>query len=345
MISRLCYNIWACLLCGVAALAVLSCGPEEGDSRMNNSSTPGDPVSVVFATYAQDDEQLRHACYLAESIRRFAGNLSDAPIWVYLPAELLSRKGDLLEKLISLDVDLRTSETPPEARWFYYSGKVYAAAEAEEAAAGKTPVLVWLDEDTVILQEPRSFVLPDSLSFAYRPVMHNRSGSLYDIPPDPFWKRIYDKLSLTDDQLFAMVTPADEQKIRAYFNAGLLVVRPEKEILRGWRRDFAVLYNDPDLVAMCRKEVDKRIFLHQTALVGAVLDAISRNEMTELSDRYNYPIFFHTQYKATREFETIEDVVTLRYDVYFRNPDPQWDRKLKGPPEVISWLTERLGKE
>jgi hypothetical protein len=140
-----------------------------------------------------------------------------------------------------------------------------------------------------------------------------------------------------------MVTPADEQTIRAYFNAGLLVVRPENRILRRWGECFATLYGDSVLAEMCDKDIEKRIFIHQTALVGAVLNHLEKDNMLELPQSYNYPLFFHQQYESTGKFDSLEDVITLRYDVYFRNPDPDWNSKLTGPAHLIKWLGNRLG--
>jgi hypothetical protein len=298
---------------------------------------------VIFAAYAETPEQLRHICFLAESIREFAGRFSDAPIWAYAPMTLTDAETLLSKKLVDLDVDIRTSETPEKAQQYYFADKVFAAGDAEKKADGKTDILVWMDEDTIILREPEDFALENEISLGYRPVMHNRSGSLYSEPPDPFWSRIYEVLSVDESTLFPMVTPADRQTIRAYFNAGLLVVRPGCRILRRWGECFTDLYNDPALVDMCDQDITKKIFLHQTALVGAVLNIITKNEMIEFSEYYNYPIFFHQQFESESEFESIDDVVTLRYDIYFRDPDPEWSRKLKGPAHQISWLTDRLG--
>lgn len=88
-----------------------------------------------------------------------------------------------------------------------------------------------------------------------------------------------------------------------------------------------------------------RIFLHQTALVGAVLNTLNQNEMFELSAEYNYPLFFEQMFGATREFGSIEGIVSLRHDTYFRNPEPDWDQKLKGPQKLVSWLVARLRKQ
>jgi len=297
----------------------------------------------IFAAYAESVKELRHVYRMAESLRTFGGQFSDSPVWAYIPQGFTIENMELTGTPQSLNVEIRTSRTPEEAQWFYYSGKVYAAAEAEAAAAGKAAVLIWMDEDTVVLSEPSDFDLQTDVSFAYCPVMHNRSGSRYDQPPDDFWSRIYDRLSITDELLFPVVTPADQQKIRAYFQAGLLVVRPERGILRGWADNFELLYTDSVLVDMCRAEADKRIFLHQTALVGAVLKTISRDEMLELSNRYNYPIFFEQKYDSHVVYDSLEDIITIRCEITDR--DSGRKRELSGPPDKVAWLKGHLQLE
>ncbi len=301
------------------------------------------PTAVTFAAYAEDAEALDHVYYLAESIREFGGSLRASPILMLVPDDIKAEVAFLQNRFSVLDVTVVSSKTPEDAGFFYFSGKTFAAGLVEREVAGDTDILVWMDEDTIVLREPLEFELDPGVSFAFRPVMHNRSGTLHGATPNPFWKRIYDVLEIAPEKLFPMTTPADRQVINAYFNAGLMAVRPEKGVLRKWGEDFKKLYRDPELAASCREDVEKRIFLHQTALVGAVLNTLKRHELMELSDRYNYPLFFEQMFDATAEFCSLDDIVTLRYDVYFRNPDPQWSRKLKGTQKHIAWLKARLG--
>jgi hypothetical protein len=299
----------------------------------------------VFVSYAESAGALQNTYRLAESIRTFGGRFCSSPVWVYIPQDVSIDDKNLLRKLKALDVEVRISHTPEEARWFFYGGKAYAAAEAEKAAAGTFEMLVWLDDDTIMLQEPDAFALSPETSFAYHPVMHNRSGSLFESAPDAFWSRIYKKLSLTDDLLFPMVTPVDEQKIRAYFHAGIMVTRPERGVLRRWAKDFELLYRDAAFTDMCRADVDKRIFLHQAALTGAVLSIIAPGEMLQLSERYNYPIFFERQYDTRKSYTSIEDVVTIRCVVSLKNMGAEWYHELAGPSEKVNWIRERLHRE
>lgn len=78
------------------------------------------------------------------------------------------------------------------------------------------------------------------------------------------------------------------------------------------------------------------------ALAGAILSQLARQEMVELDLRYNFPLFFKEMFGAEREFDSIADVVTLRHESYFRNPAPDWEKKLKGPPEKVKWFTDRF---
>jgi len=297
---------------------------------------------IIFAGFAEGTEQLSHMLVFAESVRKFAGRFQDAQIWIYIPEGSKEKFKDILDKFDALQVDISESAEPGEALDYYFARKVFAAAEAEAKAATQTEILAWLDEDTIILKEPVDFMLPRDKSLGYRPVMHQNIGSLYSEPPDAFWSRVYKNLSIPESALFPMVTPADQKTLRPYFNAGLMVVRPERGILRRWPENFKKLYEDPVIAEMCQEDMYKRIFLHQAALVGAILNSLQKEEMSEFSPQYNYPLFFHEKFEATRKFGDISEAITMRYDIYFRDPSPGWSERLKGPEEVIAWLKAKF---
>ena len=304
---------------------------------------PEDSTRLLFAVHAGDEEEFRHALVLAESVRAFAGGLADSPVWIYAPPGLAATPAGLPARAAALGVEMHGSEAPRAARAYPFAGKVFAAARAEAAAAEQADLLAWMDEDTVVLREPRALALPAGVDLGYRPVMHRRIGSPYDEPADAFWARVYERLAVPESSVFPVVAPADGAKLRAYFNAGLLVVRPGRGILERWSRAFSALCGDETLAAMCREDRDRALFLHQAALAGAVLASVPRTQMNELPPTYNFPLFFKEQYGALREFDSIDGVVTLRYDVYFRNPAPDWSKRLKGPAEAVAWLKDRLG--
>jgi len=319
----------------IAAALLPACGQ---NTRQENNMN-----KRIIATAIIWKEQLPDIVRLAESIRTFGGKYSDARIWAFYSPDIELDDSLLVRKLEDFGVELKPYTIPEGTAGFYYAGKPYAAAEAEAMAAEDSAnILVWVDPDTIFLMEPDAFNLPTDISLAYRTVMHNRAGSLYGQPPDILWQRIYELTSVTDDMLFPMTTQADVQKIRAYFHCGILVLRPQKGILRRWADDFSKLILDSIIVEQCRADVDKRVFLHQNALTGAVLNILGRDEMFELSDRYNYPLLFEKNYEASRPFNDLTDVVSMRCVVSAEKVGPEWYAEVKGPSDRIAWLKDRL---
>jgi len=139
-----------------------------------------------------------------------------------------------------------------------------------------------------------------------------------------------------------MVTPADQDTIRPYFNAGLLVVRPEEGILRNWEKYFYQLSHDTLIRSMCEQDFLKRLFLHQTALTAAVLNHLNPDQLCLFSDKINYPVFFKEMFGASKEFVDITEAITIRHESYFRDPDPEWHNKLIGSADRIEWIEENL---
>ena len=297
---------------------------------------------VIFASYADNGVQLHNALVMTESIRDFGARVKDAPVWIYAPAGLLKTNRDVVKKLIARGAQVRASEAPGESRDVPFAGKVFAAAKAEGEAKGAAAILVWMDNDTVVLKDPEDLLLAEGKSLGYRPVAYQNIGSLYADPPDAFWSSLYRKLGVPASALVPMKTAADGKRLRPYFDAGLLDVRPERGIMKKWAESFSALCGDPEFMEMCRKSPRTSTFLHQAALAGAILNLVHQDEMVQLPDQYNYPLFFKEMYGGDREFNTIDNVVTLRYDVYFEKPAPGWAAKLKGPAATISWLEERF---
>ncbi len=298
--------------------------------------------SVIFYSYAENPVQLENVIPLVKSLREFGGKYRNSTIWLYLPQELMDSDSNVVRQLNGLNVLSKSIEIPEQAAWYFLSGKVIAAARAEADAEGLSGILVFLNHDTVILQEPGEFSLPPGKIFGYRPVMHKNIGLLYSEPLDSFWMQIYQANSIDENTLFPMVTPADLDTIRPYFNAGLLVVRPEERILRNWEKYFNQLSRDTLIRSMCEKDFYKRLFLHQTALTAAVLNHLDPEELYLFSDRTNYPVFFKEMFGSKREFIDISDAITIRHESYFRDPDPEWQSKLKGPADRIEWIKENL---
>lgn len=310
--------------------------------------------AILFATFAEGEDELHNVLLTAESLRTFGGALRGCEFWLYVPTGFLEEAAQQVDQRPQLHVRVSASEAPAEATWFYYARKVFAAARAERELLARSaeshrpdnarsaPILAWLGPDTIFLDEPRDFLLAPPKRLGYRPVMHKNVGRLWSEAPDEFWARALERMAVPKEKLFPVVTIADGDSIYPYFNAGCLVVRPEEGMLRRWPEYFEKLYRDPQLRRMCEQQVGRRVFLHQVALTGAILNHLEPDELAEFPESINYPIFFEQTFGAKRVFHDLREVVTFRHESYFQDPAPDWERRLLGPREKISWIKTHL---
>jgi hypothetical protein len=309
---------------------------------LNCSKQVSNQHRLVFTAFVEFKEELLPLKVMVESLRTFGGKYHNAPVWIYTTDELMTSESDALAKLASLNVEFRTNQAPQDATWFFLARKVFAASQAEKDAQGKAAILARLDTDTIFIQEPDEYLLPKGISLGYRPVFHRNINPLYNEPLDAYWTRAYQIMSIQQSTVYPMVTPADGDTIRPYFQAGCVVVRPERCILRKWAEMFSVLYQDSVINELCKQDQRKKIFTFQVALTGSVLNNLDRSEMIQFSDRINYPIFFKEMFGAKRDFHDITNAVTVRYEHFFVNPPANWDNQLTGPADRIAWIKERF---
>jgi hypothetical protein len=295
---------------------------------------------LIFAFMAASGSSELEALILAGSIRAFAGEFSDNPIWALLPETKEKLSEVIRGKLISLNARLIPFRIDQAASEFPFARKVFASAAAESLAHGQTDFLVWMDSDSIVVGDPKKLLLRDGKNLGCRPVDHTLIGSPYDKPIDSFWELVYRNCSVLEGRVFPMTATVDENRIRPYFNAGLLVVRPERGLLQLWRDYFHSLYHETCFEEFYQQNALYRIFFHQAVLAGTVLSSMDRQEIQELSHLINYPLHMHAEYPADRRPEYMNELITCRYDVFFE--DPNWREIFPVKEPLKSWLTEQL---
>jgi len=292
---------------------------------------------LIFAFMQAYGEDERGSLLLARSLRKFGGKLAYHPLWLMMPEKLEQVSVSVFRALEELGVQVHRFEVPEEALQFPFGGKVYAAAAAEELASGQADVLAWMDSDTVFAGEPSEFVLKENISLGYRPVMLKNISSLYDEPLNAFWSFMFERCGTPTDRIFPMITTVDGVRIRPQFNAGIMSVRPEKKLLRTWRDRFEQLYKQAELEPFYQEHVLYRIFVHQTILSATLLGMLDRNEMHDLGQHINFPMFLGAAPELARE------AVTLRYDEFKFFAQPGWEQKVVLDGSFQGWLQAQVG--
>jgi hypothetical protein len=290
------------------------------------ASTPGNPARAVL---------------LFESLRASGGELARAPCIMLIPEGSGPLSNETEERLSALSVQVVPFGIDEEASRFPLASLVFASAEAEEQGKAESEVLVWMVEDTLVVNSPTVFLLPEGASYAYRPVHHTKIGSVYDRPLDGFWSLIYQHCGVTEDRVFPMETCTRDNILRPYFNAGILVIRLERRLLSTWRDYFRQLYRHPDFEPFYQQDVLYRIFMHQAVLTGVVLNRLERHELRELPETINYPLHLHDEYPPEHRPDVLNELVTCRYEDIRDLRNALKDIPVREP--LKSWLNNRLG--
>jgi len=283
------------------------------------------------------------AVLLTESIRAFAGSLSRSPIWFFIPEFGRQLSDSTRDKLLAMDVKLVPFKFELEVLRFPFTADVTAAALAESMALSNANVLAWLTANTVVLNEPVDFLLPEKKVLGYRPVHHTLIGSRYGEPLDSFWTIIYKRCAVPEERVFPMKPHVEDEKLRPYFNAGMLVVRPEKRLFQSWHETFFSVYQDPSLKPFYQQDERYAVFIHQAVLVGVTLSLLKTDEMLELPPTYNYPIHLYSEDKTDSRPASIEKLATFRHEGFGKSSD--WVTRLPAGPALKKWFAERIVQE
>jgi hypothetical protein len=312
--------------------------PHDKEKTMKSTNT-----KLVFCTmvYPVEFSEI-NVLLLAESLREFGGDLGRSPLWVFIPEYGKSLSPETHERLCELNVNLIHFDIELDTLRFFFAGEVTAVALAEESAREEVDLLAWLDNNTLVLNEPVDFYLPPEVVLGYRPVHHLLLGSRYGEPPDAFWTAIYKACQVPEERIFPMKPHVEDLQMRPYFNAGILVTRPEQGLFQAWRDTLFQHNQEPEFMAFYDQDERYQIFMHQAILSGVILRELAPEQTLELPATYNYPLHLFNEDQTGDRPASLEDLVTFRHEGFHRDPD--WPKKIPAGEELKSWLIDKVFK-
>jgi hypothetical protein len=321
--------------------ALLVAAPVIAGDDLESTKSGVTSQKLVVVIPVDYETQFAGAMVLAESLRTFGGDLSDVAILLYVPDRLHDAATTLHDRMAPLAVKVREAQPPAVASHYILGAKPFTAAQAEADAEGEFDLLAVLAPNTIVLAEPHELLLPKGITLGFSPVHHQNIGSPYDEPPDEFWSRMYRVLEVPESDVFPIVSLADRKTLRFYFNAGSFVVRPEAGLLRAWAHAFTALAGDQTVADLCR-EGKPNVFLHQAALAGITVKLLARDDTIQLPNSYSYPLFFERFFGGDTEFDSLEGVVTMRYEFRIEDLPAGWQTQIEAPDGVIPWIEDHL---
>lgn len=288
-----------------------------------------------FAFSFQPGTQEKYALLLCRSIRLYGGKQKSAPIYALLPNFEHGRLQDKTQQeLEKLDVEIIPFEFSAPTRQVYYAVKSVAAGAAEMYAMDKVEQLIYCDVDSLFLNDPSLMLLVRRKKLGVRPVDIKNIGLAWDEPLDAFWKTVYDLLKVPEENIFPVIATVDYVKLRAYFNACLLTVKPEYGLLQQWSANFLRLADLPVWDEFFAKDKQYRIFLHQAILNGTLLAELNEDEFEIYSIHVNFPLYSYPKHPHKPEW--INELVTCRLDLL--ENDNCWKNWLPMREPLRSWL-------
>jgi len=214
-------------------LAEIVGGQEKIKKKILLHDHPLHSQSVAFICCIEPGFLEEQVVRLAQSIRLFAGSYCDYPIYAISPhGEMVSRS--ILQKLEALAVTLIIDNLNQDLRDFPYANKAYAVEYIQQNHAHDSYIFV--DSDTLFIDEPSALYLDETIGFLARPVdMRTICSSPLDDSYQDYWNACCQLAGTKLEDLTILMSTADNQIVRANWNGGLLMFRGDKEIGERWR--------------------------------------------------------------------------------------------------------------
>jgi hypothetical protein len=289
-------------------------------------------TDLAFLICVEHGRLENESLLLVESIRRWGGRAAEAPIYAFSPRPDFQPETATVERLKELGVDHITESLIPELPGGLPTfNKVFVSAWAERELAHET--LVFTDTDAVVTNEPTALLEGDWVAAA-RPVDRRIAGSRGKGKNEPYWRRMYEALGVTEEPYIE--TAVGQMHIRAYWNSGLLAARRSAGLFGAWERALKTLY-DRDLVYHRMPQ-----FMDQLTWAGVTANHHER--MLILPASYNYPLRQRGGLDDEARDLDVAEIVHLHYRLFFHIADPLGTVSPPFDPgsEQYAWLAERL---
>ena len=265
--------------------------------------------SLAFLLCVEAGPLEQQTLLLVRSIRRWAGAYADHPIHAFRLRAGSKLAGETYAALDDLSVVVHEEVLNRDHHDYVHANTIYSMCWAEEFLDAE--VIVWCDSDKVFLSEPSAFDLaPGKVAAATGPYYRGGRGPKSTGPGDPFdpyWQRMYELAGVTAEPF--MTAPVDGQRVRAFWNGGLIVLRRSAGLARQWLSFFNRLLEVGHVPDYGILNVDQ---LSLAAILTRRPDAVE-----QLDYRYNHNLALRARLPdPMRSFELV-DLVSVHYHKWF----------------------------
>jgi hypothetical protein len=191
---------------------------------------------VCFVTVVESGLLEPMAVRMVESLRRFGGRLSSAPVIAVKPRFGPPLARSTHRRFDELGVQFVRMRSHRRYAWFHYLNKPLAMLAAE--GRSDADVLAWVDADVLVREEPSAFLLPADIAFTAGPTDYGVVGTTGPQDShDPYWRAICKALGIELEDLPWLTTYVEQEQIRFYLNAGIFAYSRRTAFAEHWLRN------------------------------------------------------------------------------------------------------------
>ena len=259
-------------------------------------------MPIAFLICTEPGRLENQSLLLAESIRKFGGNLKNTPIYSFQPRQGNPIDQGTIEAFESLGVNHEQIILNTDFHDYYLANKPFVCAYAEQNI--DADILVFLDSDKCLFDEPKEFLLPVDCNIGLRPEYGRGIGSTgkRDIQ-DGYWQKLYELLGVKHE-LF-VTTPIGNKKIRAYWNSGMISVRRNAGIFTAWKNNFLK-------VMQHKLEPAQGVYFVEQSVLAATVCVLEEN-VFDFSYSYSYPLPLHNRLSKEFRLHSLKQIVSVHY--------------------------------
>lgn len=274
--------------------------------------------TIIFVHIVEKGDLEKKSILLCNSIRKYCGIYKNSKIYAITPR--LNKEVSINTKKIYKELNVDYIYKDINHKWYDqpYLNSIYGTAYIESLYLNENVSLVYVDSDTFFINQPDELdLIKNQRGIAVSPIDGIKSEiACYDINNiSDYWRNIYKLVGVYDNHIWYTKTIYDKIRIIAYFNNGIMAVKPYLKIFNDTLNKIEEAYNNYYFSNLNPGSLE-RFYLDQ-AFISAVVLKHNRNTVLTLSDNYNYslPLFKNI---SNKKFKTL---IHIHYHsmFYFKN--------------------------
>jgi len=217
---------------------------------------------------------------LVYSLRNFGGKFKNVPVYSYQPRPDFPVSNSTLHFFKENNVEHITLSLNTKYPDYPLANKPYVSAHREKHSSAD--ILVFLDSDTLFLDQPDIFDDLGEYDVGLKPVDYNNIGTdqSFSGKEGEYWSLLYQCLGIQPRT--TVQTSVDKQKILEYYNSGFIITKRENELFGQWRDNF-------ERVMEKGLMPQRGLFFVEQSTFSATVTQLGLR-LKYLGDKYNYPL-------------------------------------------------------